>query len=108
MTGTQTRTETVTFGYRYRWQKNPTNATTSACWLERVSKKTSGSTFTQTQTGATTRPITWTDYQEFDKWNYDELSPAGGGLKVGTSGWASSVAIPRPHHDDRFIGVPLR
>jgi len=95
-TATRTRSITVTYGFRYRWFKNPSTAANNACWLERAGKTSASNAnkYTQTQTGPATKPITWTPYSKIDKWTYGPVSHNVAALKAGGSSWSGSVALP--------------
>jgi hypothetical protein len=82
----QTDTRTVT-GYRYRWF-NPSGSDGNGCWLEANADQ-----YDREREGSSTRSITWTEYQNFTDWSYDERELTVSGLKAGGSTWNSSVAF---------------
>jgi Flp pilus assembly protein TadG len=94
MNASRDRTETDTFGYRYRWQTvgvSPNQVT--GCFLE-YGQALPGKTFTQTQTSsAGSRPITWTDYERLDSWTYKQMSLDVSGLKAGGAIWNTSASV---------------
>lgn len=87
------RTQTVSYGYRYSYYKN---GSTWGCWLERAQAKTSGNVnqYTQTRTGTATKPITWTAYQRILKWTYAPRTFDVSGLKAADGTWNDSITLP--------------
>jgi hypothetical protein len=88
----QSRTNEVTYGYRYRWFNNSGNG----CWLERASKKTSGNPdedYSETRTAPTTRAVTWTPYTGV-QYVYAPRTLTVSGLKGSGSSWNTSISVP--------------
>lgn len=83
----QTNTVTVT-GYRYRWFKQ---GGTNGCWLERA---TADNTYSQTRTGTSTKPLSWTQHQTLDYWTYHPVQLPVSGLKASGGNWNSSISLP--------------
>ena len=89
----RTRTTTVSKGFRYRWFKN---GSVTSCWLESANANTGSNAnkYTQTQTGTSKKPITWTPYTRIVNWTYRPVSFNVSSLKLGGSSWGSSVSLP--------------
>jgi len=86
----QTRTATVTTGYRYRYFKI---GNSWSCWLEYASKKSSNNTYTQERLTTAKRPVTWTERLRV-KWTYKPVSFNVSGLKAGGATWNNSISLP--------------
>lgn len=88
----ETRTATVTWGYKYRYFNN---GGTNGCWLERASKRTNNNSnrYTQTRTGTATRAINWTTYPIARI--YGTRSFTVSGLKSGAGGWNQTISLAR-------------
>lgn len=73
-------------GYRYRWYTN----SGGSCRLEASNTRN----YSIERQGTATKPITWTEYQQFTNYTYDEMPLNVSGLKAGSSSWNGSVSIP--------------
>jgi Flp pilus assembly protein TadG len=74
-------------GYRYRYN----NVTTDDCRLQQSANRL----YTLTRDGSATRPVTWTDYEEWTSWDYEPRTFTVSGLKAGNPNWSGgSVSIP--------------
>ena len=92
-TYTRARPNTVT-AFRYRWFAV---SSVNACRLESSLGLTSGpdTRWLQSQTGTTTRQVTWTSVNEATGWSNQQASVNVGGFKNGTGvNWNSSANIP--------------
>ncbi|MDQ4419854.1 Tad domain-containing protein [Sphingobium sp. DEHP117] len=73
-------------GYRYRWSTSGSGS----CRLQ----SSNNYPYTITRTGSSTKPLTWTSYNNLSGWTYKEMSHNISGLKAGGSSWNASVALP--------------
>jgi Flp pilus assembly protein TadG len=92
ISASQTRTQTVTLGYRYKWS---TQNNTPGCYLEVASKKTNnnGDKYTQTRTGTTTRPIIWETIPGVQP-VYSPRAITVSGLKGSNGTWNTTISVP--------------
>lgn len=84
------RNRTAARGYRYRWQSV---SGTNGCWLERSN---STSFTSQSQTGSSSRPITWTQVDRAFP-AYASVVYDVSGLKGPNGTWNASVDVPNPN-----------
>ncbi|HEX7819040.1 MAG TPA: pilus assembly protein TadG-related protein [Sphingobium sp.] len=79
------RTNTISYGFRYNWANN-------ACTLQAANP--SPATYPQTQTGTSSRAITWTTYNRITSWQYKSVPFPVSQLKLANNQWASSISLP--------------
>jgi Flp pilus assembly protein TadG len=73
-------------GYRYKWGTSGTDS----CRLQSSSLRN----YTLTRDGTATKPVSWTDYQNFNNtWDYSQQTLNVSALKNGTSWATTNVAI---------------
>jgi Flp pilus assembly protein TadG len=73
-------------GYRYRWY----NSGSGSCRLEDSNTRN----YSIERNGTASRTVTWTEYQQFTNYTYNELSLNVSALKAGGSSWNGTVSIP--------------